>query len=47
MIAFKPEQIKSATGNNGDFDLANPDITRSAARENSAQFKQWYGYWSK
>jgi histone H3/H4 len=25
-IAFEPEQIKSATGNNGDFDGTNPDI---------------------
>lgn len=26
VIAFRSEQIKSATGNNGDFDPANPDI---------------------
>lgn len=26
VIAFKPEQVKSATGNNGDFDASNPDI---------------------
>lgn len=25
-IAFKPEQIKSSTCHNGDFDVANPDI---------------------
>ncbi|UIF90836.1 PLxRFG domain-containing protein [Cupriavidus sp. UYPR2.512] len=25
-VAFRPEQIKSATGNNGNFDPANPDI---------------------
>lgn len=25
-IAFKPEQIKAATGNNGDFDASNPGI---------------------
>jgi GGDEF domain-containing protein/adenine/guanine phosphoribosyltransferase-like PRPP-binding protein len=25
-VAFEPSQIKSATGNNGDFDPANPDI---------------------
>lgn len=25
-VAFRPEQIKSATGNNGQFDPANPDI---------------------
>lgn len=28
-VAFKPEQIKSATGNNGQFDTNNPDITFS------------------
>jgi hypothetical protein len=26
VVAFYPEQIKSATGNSGDFDSANPDI---------------------
>ena len=31
-IALEPEQIKSATGNRGTFDPADPDITRSAAR---------------
>ena len=30
-IVFKPEQIKSAIGNNGDFDVANPDIRFSMA----------------
>jgi len=28
-IAFRPEQIKSATGNNGNFDGSNPDIRYS------------------
>jgi len=27
-VAFRPAQIKSATGNNGDFDGTNPDITK-------------------
>lgn len=31
-IAFRPEQIKSAIGNNGNFDPANPDITQSKGR---------------
>ncbi len=31
-VAFFPEQIKSATDNNGDFDASNPDIRRSASR---------------
>lgn len=42
-IAFRPEQIKSATGNNGNFDPANPDIANYAAnptkRPGSAQDK--------
>ena len=29
-IAFRPEQIKSATGNRGTFDSSNPDITYSS-----------------
>lgn len=32
-IAFKPEQIKSATGNNGNFDQASADITQSTIRD--------------
>lgn len=37
-VAFTPTQIKSATGNNGNFDPANPDIrfSRSAAPSLSA-----------
>jgi hypothetical protein len=31
-IAFKPEQIKSAIGNDGSFDRQNSDITRSPQR---------------
>lgn len=31
-IALEPNQIKSATGNNGQFDPANPDIRKSTAR---------------
>lgn len=30
-VAFRPEQIKSATGNNGAFDATNPDIRFSRA----------------
>lgn len=30
IVAFRPEQIKSATGNNGNFDPTDPDIRRSA-----------------
>lgn len=32
-IAFRPEQIKSATGNRGTFDPANPDIRFAVDRE--------------
>lgn len=35
-VAFRPEQIKSAIGNNGDFDQANPDITRSTTRSSDS-----------
>lgn len=34
-IAFKPTQIKSAVGNNGEFDPTNPDIRYSAAPLNA------------
>jgi len=31
IVAFRPEQIKSATGNNGNFDPANPSILNQPA----------------
>ena len=38
-VAFRPEQIKSAIGNNGDFSPTNPDIRYSrAAADQSAIF---------
>ncbi len=38
-VVFKPTQIKSATGNNGDFDGNNPDIrfSRSTEEKNALQ----------
>lgn len=33
-VAFKPEQIKSAIGNDGTFDAEDPDIRSSAKRNN-------------
>lgn len=33
-VAFRPEQVKSAIGNNGDFDPANPDIRYALANPN-------------
>ncbi len=35
LVAFRPEQIKSVTGNNGTFDSANPDIRFSFAGRNA------------
>ncbi|MDD2711295.1 MAG: hypothetical protein PHU77_00105 [Simplicispira sp.] len=35
-VAFSPEQVKSATGNNGAFDPANPDIRFSRAGAETA-----------
>ena len=35
-VAFEPTQIKSASGNNGQFDAANPDIRFSAERLSEA-----------
>ena len=39
LVAFRPEIIKSATGNSGKFDGTNPDIrfSRAAAGENSGR----------
>jgi hypothetical protein len=39
-IAFEPTQIKSATGNTGEFDGKNPDIRRSNARSGSPFYSQ-------
>ena len=39
-IAFTPEQIKSATGNRGTFDAANPDILLS---RNARPETRWHG----
>ncbi|MDD2608627.1 MAG: hypothetical protein PHX60_02895 [Giesbergeria sp.] len=36
LLAISPAQVKSAIGNNGDFDGANPDIRRSFAGQQSA-----------
>jgi hypothetical protein len=42
-VAFRPEQIKSAIGNNGDFAADNPDITKSADRQtDTPEFKRWF-----
>lgn len=38
-IAFKPEQVKSATGNNGNFDGSNADIRASVAAQANQVFE--------
>ena len=50
LTAFRPEQIKSATGNNGDFDATNPDIRKSERiqvkdQTETPEFKNWFGDW--
>lgn len=42
-VAFRPEQIKSAIGNNGEFDGRNPDIRRSVASEGGSTVASIYG----
>jgi hypothetical protein len=42
-VAFRPEQIKSAIGNNGQFNPANPDIRKSIDRTDTPEFKAWFG----
>lgn len=39
-IAFSPNQVKSATGNNGDFSVTDANITRSAPRTGIHYSKQ-------
>jgi hypothetical protein len=44
-IAFRPEQIKSATGNSGEFDSTKPDIRRAVVRDrqiDTPEFKAWF-----
>ena len=43
-LAFKPEQVKSATGNVGTYDPTNPDI-RYSLREapDTPAFNRWFG----
>ncbi|MBI4695594.1 MAG: hypothetical protein HY749_16375 [Gammaproteobacteria bacterium] len=41
-IVFDPRQIKSATGNNGQFDPANPDIRYARRAPETPEFKAWF-----
>lgn len=40
IVAFRPEQIKSATGNDGSFDPANPDIRFSRTQATQQQYEK-------
>jgi hypothetical protein len=49
-VVFNPEQIKSATGNNGNFDATEPDINKarggstfSAVDTDHPAFRSWFG----
>jgi hypothetical protein len=44
-VAFKPEQIKSAIGNQGTFDPNDPDITKAdgGSVTDSDEFRNWFG----
>lgn len=43
VVAFYPEQVKSATGNNGNFDPENPDIRMSAVDQTETPaFRRWF-----
>ncbi|CAN5950984.1 unnamed protein product [Sphagnum jensenii] len=45
-ITFDPKQIKSAIGNNGKFDPADPSILRNREKvTKSEDFKNWFGDW--
>lgn len=48
VVAFKPEQVKSASNNNGLYDSANPDIRMRAddvvlAPTETKAFRNWFG----
>jgi hypothetical protein len=44
LAVYNPEQIKSATGNVGTFDLTNPDIRYSLrSAPTTPEFKRWFG----
>lgn len=42
-VVWNPTAIKSATGNIGTFDPANPDIRYSLAQTTTPEFKRWFG----
>jgi hypothetical protein len=45
VVAFSPEQIKSAVGNRGTFSLSDPNVLfeRSHVQEESNEFTIWFG----
>jgi len=42
-VAFEPEQIKSAIGNIGTFDVTSPDIRYALRQTQAPEFKKWFG----
>ena len=42
-VAFKPNQLKSATQNTGEFGTDTNDLRFSPARVNTPEFKRWFG----
>ena len=42
LAVYKSNQIKSATGNQGTFDINNPDIRYSLSAPDTLAFKQWF-----
>ena len=46
-LVFDPTQIKSATGNNGQYDPSNPDITKAEGGEVDVQYDNPGGNWLK
>ena len=43
LAVYKSNQIKSATGNQGTFDINNPDIRYSLSAPDTPEFKRWFG----
>ena len=42
LAVYKPTQLKSATGNQGTFDIKNPDIRYSLKAPDTPAFKRWF-----
>lgn len=42
-VAWTPNQLKSATGNSGEYSLDDNRITKSSSRTDTPEFKAWFG----